>query len=87
MSKGRCDLCGKWDYLDRHHIFEGQGLRRQSEKYGCVIRVCRACHNKIHHHPLDYIWLKRESQLEAMQRLNWTIDDWHRYFGKSYLEE
>ena len=87
MSKGRCDLCGKWDYLDRHHIFEGQGLRRQSEKYGCVTNVCRRCHNDIHHHPLDNIWLKRESQLEAMQRLNWTIDDWHRHFGKSYLED
>lgn len=87
MAKGQCDLCGRWGYLDTHHIFEGQALRRKSEKYGLKVRICRACHEDIHRHPLDYIWLKRESQLEAMQRLHWTIEDWHREFGKSYLEE
>ena len=81
-----CELCGKWDYLDRHHIFEGS-LRKKSEKYNCVIRICRACHDDIHHHPLDYLWLKKESQKELMERMHWYMDDWHREFGKNYLEE
>lgn len=85
--RNACQICGKWEYLDKHHIFEGQGLRRQSEKYGCTILCCRRCHNDIHKHPRDYIYLKRESQLATMERLGWTIDDWHKHFGKSYLED
>ena len=82
-----CSLCGRWDYLQLHHVFEGQSLRRISDKYGATMHICPACHRNIHAHPLDYLWLKKESQLEVMERLHWTIEDWHRHFGKSYLEE
>lgn len=85
-EKRPCELCEKWDYLDRHHIFEGS-LRKKSEKYNCVINICRECHDKIHRHPLDYLQIKRESQKELMEQMHWTMDDWHREFGKNYLEE
>lgn len=86
MEKRPCDICGRWDYLDTHHIFEGS-LRRKSTKYGLVIRICRKCHDDIHNHPLDHLDLKRESQKECMERMHWTIEDWHKQMGKSYLED
>ena len=85
---GVCAMCGRWDYLDTHHIFEGS-LRKKSEKYKdyCTIRICRTCHNKIHSRPADYLWLKQKTQYIAMYYLGWTIEDWHREFGKSYIQE
>lgn len=81
-----CRICGLETDCDRHHILGGS-LRKKSEKYKqyCVIRVCRTCHNKIHAHPAEYIYLKREAQQRLMDGLEWTIEDWHREFGKSYL--
>lgn len=83
-----CYLCKLETQCDRHHVLGGP-LRKKSEKYKqyCVIRVCRKCHNKIHAHPADYIYLKREAQQRTMDGLGWTIEDWHKHFGKSYLEE
>ena len=81
-----CELCRRYDNLDTHHIFEGS-LRKKSERYKeyCTIRVCRTCHNKIHARPREYIYLKQKAQQSLMDGLGWTIEDWHREFGKNYL--
>lgn len=84
-----CDLCGRWGYLQTHHIFEGISLRRKSEQYKqyCTIRVCYQCHEDIHRHPLKYLYLKENAQRELMEGLGWTMTEWRLEFGKSYLEE
>lgn len=87
INKEPCELCGRWEYLQTHHIFEGYFLRRQSEKYRLTKRICRFCHEDIHKHPLKYIDLKADTQRDLMQKLGWTMDDWHREFGKNYLED
>lgn len=46
-EKEECYLCGRWDYLDRHHVFEGAN-RDASERYGLVVKICRPCHNMVH---------------------------------------
>lgn len=43
--KGNCDLCGKYGYLELHHIFGGAN-RSLSEKYGLVVNLCHECHNE-----------------------------------------
>lgn len=78
-----CDLCGRWGKLEAHHVFEGRN-RKQSDRYGAVIHICRDCHNKIHHHPADYAYLKREWQAKLMQDNGWTMDDWMERFRKNY---
>ena len=84
----KCAICGREvEYIHIHHCFEGISLRRISDKYGAVIAVCPACHRDIHDHPRKYLWLKEKTQREVMRAQNWTIDDWHKHFGKSYLEE
>ena len=82
-----CEICGRWDYLQKHHIFEGVSLRRKSEKYKATIRICYKCHEDIHKHPRKYLSLKENAQREIMQRHGWAMEDWHREFGKNYLEE
>lgn len=82
-----CYICKRETDCHVHHIFAGS-LRKKSEKYKqyCTIRVCPNCHlNKIHKYPADYIYLKKEAQQSLMDGLGWTIEDWHREFGKSYI--
>ena len=38
MYYGRCWLCGRWGWLEEHHIFGGAN-RKKSEKYG-LKRLC-----------------------------------------------
>ena len=41
-----CVECGK-PKDDLHEVYEGS-YRRKSMIYGCVIPLCRSCHNRIH---------------------------------------
>lgn len=41
-----CIECGK-PKDDLHEIYEG-AYRKKSMLYGCVIPLCRTCHNRIH---------------------------------------
>lgn len=43
-----CYYCGKWGYLDEHHVFEGTADRAKSEKYGLKVKLCRSCHTAVH---------------------------------------
>lgn len=88
MEREPCELCGRWDYLQKHHVFEGVSLRRKSEQYSeyCTIRICYRCHDDIHRHPLKYIGLKQKAQAALMEGLGWTMEEWHIEFGKNYLE-
>lgn len=39
-----CFLCGKYGYLERHHIFGRNPNRRWSERYGLTVHLCMECH-------------------------------------------
>jgi ribosome-binding protein aMBF1 (putative translation factor) len=84
MATVRCELCGRYGKLDVHHVFEGRN-RKNSDKYGAVIRVCRTCHDNIHHYPRTYEHLKREWQQKLMERYGWTEDEFREIFKRSYL--
>ena len=53
----RCQLCGRLERLTRHHLIprmrhRNKRVRRRfdrSEMQGRILRVCRPCHNHIHH--------------------------------------
>lgn len=47
-----CYICGGYKH-DLHEVFHGRN-RVNSMKYGCVIPVCRNCHNRIHHDVSKY---------------------------------
>ena len=88
----RCWLCGatgRQDPLDRHHIFGGSN-RKKSEKYGLVVDLCHSnCHifgPKAAHQSGETMRKLREyGQRKAMEEQGWTVDEFRRVFGKSYI--
>lgn len=87
-----CFLCGQnagSDPLDEHHVYNGAN-RKISEKYGLKVYLH---HNKCHIFGRDSVHqnaavnraLKAQVQQIAMEHYNWTVDDFRRIFGKSYL--
>lgn len=92
MSDKRCALCGAngaADPLDKHHVFGG-ALRKKSEKYGAVVYLCHhRCHifgaDSAHQSRDVRLHLKRQAQARIMFEQGWTLEEWLREFGKSYL--
>lgn len=86
--KGTCLICGKHCNTERHHIFGG-ARRKKSEKYGLVVDLCHDCHNEppngAHFNADVMDELHKYGQRKAMEEQGWTIPDFIREFGKSYL--
>ena len=89
---GFCALCGRngtADPLDNHHVYGGAN-RSKSEKYGAKVYLCHErCHERgkeaVHNCRATDLMLKRKTQLELMERLGWSEDEFRREFGKSWL--
>lgn len=87
---GRCFLCGKRNQkLDRHEPFGGP-MREKSKRLGIWVLLCHSeCHqgnSGVHKNAELARRLKQRSQQAAMQWYGWSEEDWHREFGKSFLE-
>jgi hypothetical protein len=39
-SEDRCYICGRAEWIERHHIFNGTANRKKSEKYGLTVHLC-----------------------------------------------
>ena len=83
----KCQICGRWDNLETHHLLNGQGIRRKADKYHLTIRICRYCHNNIHTRPARFIYLKKLAQKKVMQEQGWDKERFIKEFGKNYLED
>lgn len=67
-------------------------MRSKSERMGLVVYLCHArCHcvntGSVHQNASVMRQLRRYGQLKAMREQGWTVDDFIREFGKSYLED
>ena len=69
-----CAVCGA-KAVDMHHVFHGAD-KKISEETGCMLPLCRSCHNRVHHNGGE---LDRELKEEA-QRI-YLI----KVFGRCYL--
>ena len=69
-----CYVCGA-RAVDMHHVFHGAD-KKVSEETGCMLPLCRSCHNRVHHNGGE---LDRELKEEA-QRI-YLI----KVFGRCYL--
>jgi len=87
-----CFLCGRngnGDKLDKHHLFGGAN-RAKSEKYGLTVWLCHErCHifgeYSAHQNGEVMQYLHQYGQKKAMQEQNWTVEQFIKEFGKSYL--
>jgi len=84
---GHCCICKKYQWLSPHHIY-GASRRENSDRYGAYIYVCDECHiwgqNAIERTELKH-QLQVEWQPVLMRKNNWTIDEFIRKFGVSYI--
>ena len=69
-----CYVCGS-GATDMHHIFHGAD-KKLSEELGCMVPLCRSCHDRVHHRGGE---LDRQLKEEA-QRI-FLINT----FGRCYL--
>jgi hypothetical protein len=69
---------------EEHHVFNGRGLRAQSEKYNCVVYISPDFHRLIHENATVRKDLKAKYQ-EMLEAAGWTREEFRETFGKSYL--
>lgn len=94
-DRERCFLCGRnphADYfgLEEHHVYEGEGRRKISERYGLKVYICGGrCHREgkdsVHKNAKVDRALKRVVQKRAMQYYGWTTEQFIEIIGKNYL--
>ena len=85
-------MCGSranGDPLDEHHVYSGAN-RKNSERYGLKVYLHHnKCHifgrQSVHQNAEVGRMVKATVQQRAMQYYEWTVDDFRRIFGKSYL--
>ena len=90
-DRTKCFLCSRnaqaeyWG-LDEHHVYGGPN-RKLSEEYGLKVYLCHhSCHlYGVHKNAGTNKALKATVQQIAMEYYGWTVDDFRRIFGKSYL--
>ncbi len=89
-----CFLCGRArgcpESLDKHHVFGG-AYRNVSEKYGLTVFLCHeSCHifgmNSVHVNNRIAEHLKAKAQDIAVRHYEWSVEEFVRLFGKSYIE-
>lgn len=83
-----CVVCGTPFDIHKHHIFEGNGRRKLSEKYGCWCYLCGRHHNMsnagVHYNKKLDLKLKQKCQ-EAFEYQIGTRDEFRQLFIQSYL--
>ena len=83
-----CLICGTPLNVHKHHIFEGTGRRKLSEKYGCWCYLCARHHNMSN----EGVHFKKELDLKLKQQCQkaWeyqigTREQFIMLFGRNYL--
>ena len=69
---GECFICGRFGYVERHHVFGGTANRRLSEEDGLTVYLCPDCHRNAPH---------------AAHRCRATMDSLHRWGQERWMEQ
>ena len=89
-NKDRCFLCGRSDWIEAHHIFNGTANRKKSEKLGLKVDLCHDCHNEppngVHFNAENNNRLKAIGQKAAMLAYHWNIEDFIKEIGMNYID-
>ena len=83
-----CLVCGTIFNLHKHHVFEGNGRRELSEKYGCWCYLCARHHNMsnagVHYDQHFDRKLKKKCQQILENDKGWSREKFIKVFGRSY---
>lgn len=86
LDTTKCFLCGKYEWLEEHHIFGGYN-RRKSEFYGLKVKLCHWCHNeppKGAHHNKETMQYLHEIGQRAFEA-HYPEEDFMEVFGRNYI--
>ena len=79
-----CDICGKRQATDTHHLILGVSERKICDQYECMkIKVCRQCHSAIHQSAVSETLSKMLGQ--ALFEMNFSYQEYMQLFKKNYL--
>lgn len=79
----KCWCCGTTYGLESHHVFFGSANRKQSEKYGLKVWLCREHHHEVHHnHALD---INIKTYCQRTFEETHSREEFRQIFGKSWL--
>ena len=94
LGENECYLCrlfydrSNQNGLHEHHIFEGTGRRKVSDKYGLTVKLCPMHHNAsnegVHFNKENDLIIKRMAQKYYEENIG-SREDFIRDFIKSYL--
>ena len=86
-NERKCYVCGDTRTIVMHHIYEGNGRRSQSDKWGCWVYLCPYHHNMsnegVHFNKELDLKLKRICQERFMEL--YPDVDFIKEFRRSYL--
>ena len=84
----QCYLCGRRDWIERHHIYGG-AFRNKSEKYGLVVYLCKWCHNEppygVHFNRERMDMLRAIGQRAFIE--HYPDKDFMEEFGRNFLDD
>ena len=87
---GTCFLCGNYETVERHHIFQG-ALRKKADRLKLTVYLCPWCHqydaDSVHRSGETRLILHKYGQRRAMIEQGWSKEDFIREFGKNYLSD
>lgn len=88
QNKKECYVCHTTFDIHDHHIFEGTGRRKQSEKYGLKVYLCAYHHNMsdegVHFNKKLDLKLKKIAQRKF--ELTHTRKEFLAHFIRNYLD-
>lgn len=80
-TSGVCYICGEYCETARHEVYEGNGRRSLSKRYGLWVDICPECHTRVHAEPN---WEKavqlKEDAREAFLKDGHTQGEFTRIF-------
>ena len=83
-----CFVCDTPFNIHKHHVFEGTGRRKLSEKYGCWVYLCGYHHNMsnegVHFNKELELRLKKQCQT-TWESLFGSREEFIKLFGRNYL--
>lgn len=85
-ESNNCYLCGRWgNELQRHEVYHGSN-RTKSKNLGIWVNLCKDCHDRLHHKDASLdLMLKEEVQKKVMETRGWSVEEFRKEFGKSYI--
>jgi hypothetical protein len=89
QSDKKCYITGSTYDLHEHHCIYGRGLRQLSEKYGLKIWLRADWHNMadygVHFDKALDLQIKQMAQRKAMEHYGWTVEEFIKIIGRSYI--